>query len=63
MDSTEMEEYKVEDVNTVKDERFRDHLKKYPDLLIRTFKAESSKNNVIHSIDTGTSKPCRAQVR
>ena len=63
MDSTEMEEYKVEDVNTVKDERFRDHLKKYPDLLIRTFEAESPKNNILHSIDTGTSKPCRAQVR
>ena len=63
MDSTEMEEYKVEDVNTVKDERFRDHLKKYPDLLIRTFEAESPKNNILHSIDTGRSKPYRAQVR
>ena len=63
MDSTEVEEDKKEDISSIKDERYRELLRKYPDLLVRTFKAETSKNNILHSIDTGTEKPCRAQVR
>ena len=60
MDSAEVEGDKKEDISSITDERYRELLKKYPDLLVRTIKAESSKNNILHSIDTGTERPCRA---
>ena len=43
MDCTEVEEDKKEDISSITDERYRELLKKYPDPLVRTFKAESSK--------------------
>ena len=57
------EDISENDIEKVPEGPFKELLKKYPDVLKLSFKAEHSKNGVLHRIQTGDHPPCTAKVR
>ena len=45
------------------DKKYADLIKKYPQLLTPSFNDSSTKHGVLHTINTGQNKPCKAKVR
>ena len=63
LDAASEEAVVENDIEKVPDGPYKELIKKFPDLIKLSFSSEEPKNGVIHRIDVGDNKPCRAKVR